>query len=410
MPEFFTLAAPEDARRTLLEHIQPIPDIEDVPTADGLGRVLARDITSPQILPEFRRSTVDGYAVRAQDTFGAGEALPAYLKLVGEVPMGRAADLAVEPGQLALVHTGGMIPDGADAVVMIEYTQLTGEAEVEVRRPAAPGENVIQPGEDITPGDLILPAGSILRPQDIGGLLAVGIAHIPARRRPRVAIFATGDEVIEPHLPTQPGQVRDVNAYTVSALVARAGGVPMRGSILPDQFDVLLETARKALADGADMLVLSAGSSVSVRDMTSDVFNQLGQPGVLVHGIATKPGKPTILGAAGNIPVIGLPGNPVSAFVQFMMVGLPVLYRLMGATPPRSIRVRANLTANVASTAGREDYVPCKLAEQDGALLAEPIFFKSNLIFTLVKADGLIVVPLDKTGLEAGDSVEIRLF
>ncbi len=409
MPEFFTLVAPDNARHKILEVVRPVGDVETLATGDALGRTLAVDVTSPQILPEFRRSTVDGYAVRAQDTFGASESLPAYLKLIGEVPMGRAAEVSVAAGQLALVHTGGMIPEGADAVVMIENTQHAAQDEVEVRRPAAPGENVIQPGEDIQPGEPILSEGGILRAQDVGGLLAVGIAEVQVRRRPRVAIFATGDEVIEPQMPTRPGQVRDANSYTVAALVENAGGVALRLGILPDQFDVLLEQSRKALANGADMLVLSAGSSVSVRDMTSEVFNRLGEPGVLVHGIATKPGKPTILGVANGVPVIGLPGNPVSAFVQFLTIGVPVLYRLLGATPPKKLRLRAKLSANVASAAGREDYVPCQLAERGGELLAEPIFFKSNLIFTLVKADGLLIIPLDKTGLEAGESVEVIL-
>jgi len=410
MPEFFTLVSPDDARQKILARVKPIADVETIPTADGLGRVLAEDVVSPQILPEFRRSTVDGYAVRAQDTFGASESLPAYLKLIGEVPMGKASTVTVSAGTLALVHTGGMIPEGADAAVMIENTQISAQDEIEVRRPAAPGENLIQPGEDIQPGDPILSAGSILRAQDIGGLLAVGIATISVRRRPRVAIFATGDEVIEPQEATGPGQVRDVNSYAVAVLVESAGGVAIKGGILPDHFETLLARSQQALGEGADMLVLSAGSSVSVRDMTSEVFNRLGEPGVLVHGVATKPGKPTILGVANGVPVIGLPGNPVSAFVQFMTIGLPVLYRLMGATPPRRLRVRATLTANVASAAGREDYVPCQLVERDGALMADPIFFKSNLIFTLVKADGLLVIPLDKTGLEAGQSVEVVVF
>jgi molybdopterin molybdotransferase len=409
MPEFFTLVSPDDARAKILEHVEPLADVENIKTADALGRVLAADQTSPQILPEFRRSTVDGYAVRAQDTFGSSESLPAYLKLCGEVPMGRVSDMTVGAAQLALVHTGGMVPDGADAVVMIENTQRNDD-EIEVRRPVASGENVIQIGEDINEGDPILKAGSILRAQDIGGLLAVGIAEIPVRRKPRVAIFATGDEVIEPHLSTQPGQIRDVNSTTVAAMVERAGGIPLKLGILPDKFEVLLEQSQKALADGADMLVLSAGSSVSVRDMTSDVFDRLGKPGVLVHGIATKPGKPTILGVADGVPVMGLPGNPVSAFVQFLTVGVPVLYRLLGAAPPKSLRAKAKLTANVASSAGREDYVPCTLTERDGELWAEPIFFKSNLIFTLVRAEALLIIPLDKTGLEAGETVEVMLF
>lgn len=407
MPEFFTLVSPDEARVRILEQVKPLGEVETVLTDQAVGRTLAVDVSSPQVLPEFRRSSMDGYAVRAQDTFGASEALPAYLKLAGEVPMGRPAEVDVSPGAAVLVHTGGMIPSSAGAVVMIENTQLVGPDEIEVRKPVAPGENVIQVGEDISPGDPILSSGHILRPQDIGGLLAVGIDRITVARRPRVAIFATGDEVIEPQHTTQPGQVRDINSYTVAALAESAGAQAIRGGILPDDFDALLAGARRALDDGADMLVLSAGSSVSVRDMTADVFNRLGGPGVLVHGIATRPGKPTILGVADGVPLMGLPGNPVSAFVQFMVIGLPVIYCLLGAVPPKRLSMRARLAANVAGAAGREDYVPCTLAERDGELWAEPIFFKSNLIFTLVKADGLLVLPLDKTGLEMGEWVEV---
>jgi molybdopterin molybdotransferase len=410
MTEFFTLVPPEDARARILERMQPLGEVEEVPTYDAVGRVLAEDATSSQVLPDFRRSTMDGYAVQARDTFGASGTLPAYLTLIGEVAMGRETDLKVEPSTTAIVHTGGMVPEGADAVVMVEHTQRAREDEIEILGRVAPGENVIQVGEDIAPGDLILPAGHRLRAQDVGGLLAVGITRLRVARQPRVAIFATGDEVIPPDQSTRPGQVRDINSYTVAALVERAGGIALRGGILPDDYEQLLGRARQALDEGADMLVLSAGSSVSARDMTSRVFDELGEPGVLVHGIATKPGKPTILAMSGERPLMGLPGNPVSAFVQFMLVGLPVVYRLGGTTPPRRFKLQARLATNVASVAGREDYVPTKLIERDGDLWAEPIFFKSNLIFTLVQADGLLKVPLDKTGLEADTLVEVLLF
>ncbi|NLH07026.1 MAG: molybdopterin molybdenumtransferase MoeA [Chloroflexi bacterium] len=410
MSEFFTLISPDEARARILAHVKPLGDVEAVPTVEAIGRVLAEDVRSPQILPEFRRSTVDGYAVRAADTHGASDTLPAYLKLGGEVPMGQVASFEIGVGELAVVHTGGNVPPGADAVVMIEDTNRTGEDEVEVRKPVAEGENVIQPGEDIDEGELILPAGHRLREQDIGGLMAVGCTEVKVARRPRVYVFATGDEVIPPHEATKPGQVRDINSYTVAALAEQAGAAVTRGGILPDDFDTILARTREAIEAGADMIVLSAGSSVSVRDMTAEVFNQLGEPGVLVHGIATKPGKPTILGVGNGIPLIGLPGNPVSAFVQFLMVCTPVIYRLQGAEVPPTRFVRVPLAVNVPSTAGREDYVPTRLVERDGQLVADPIFFKSNLIFTLVHADGLLRVPLNATGLEAGEMVEVRVF
>ncbi|MCC6904595.1 MAG: molybdopterin molybdenumtransferase MoeA [Anaerolineae bacterium] len=408
--QFFTLVSPEEARQQILAHVQPIRDSETIPTDQAIGRVLAQEVRSPQTLPEFRRATVDGFAVLAKNTYGASDALPAYLRVMGEVPMGALSGLVLRPAEAITVHTGGMVPEGADAVVMIENTQPAGPDEIEVRRSAAPGENVIGIGEDIREGDLILPAGHRLREQDLGGLLAVGLTQAEVVRQPLVAIFATGDEVIPPGQATHPGQVRDINSYTIEALARRAGARTERRGILPDDFDLIYAQVRQAYDDGVDMIVLSAGSSISVRDVTADVFNRLGEPGVLVHGIATRPGKPTILGMAGRVPTIGLPGNPVSAFVQFAMVCTPVLYALQGATMPSALTTHLPLTTNVASAAGREDYLPARLVAGADGLMADPVFFKSNLIFSLVHADGLIRIPLDRTGMDAGERIEMRLF
>jgi molybdopterin molybdotransferase len=410
MPELFTLVPPDEARATLFENLPISIQTETIPTEDGVGRVTAVPLHSPMALPAFARSTVDGYAVRSADTLGATESLPAYLTVVGEVPMGQAATVEVGPGQASIVHTGGMIPPGADGVVMVERTQKLGDEDIEVLRSVAVGENIINVGEDILEGEEILPAGHLLRPQDVGGLLAVGLTEIVAARRPRVALIATGDEVIPPSQPLGPGQVRDINTYTLAGLVRHAGGEPWSMGIIPDRFEALKEAAIQGLAK-ADMVVMSAGSSVSVRDMTGDVINELGQPGVLVHGISFRPGKPTVLAVCDGKPVIGLPGNPVSAMVVFHLLVTPLLWRLQGLTqPPESQIVRARLARNVASVAGREDRVQVKLEQREDGLWADPVFGKSNLIFTLVKADGMIKVPLDKTGLSAGEWVEVRLY
>ncbi|MEJ2749772.1 MAG: molybdopterin molybdotransferase MoeA, partial [Anaerolineae bacterium] len=373
-------------------------------------------VYAPHALPAFRRSTMDGYAVKAADTYGASGSLPAFLQVVGEVPMGQAANVELQTGEAALVHTGGMIPETADAVVQVEHTQIVGALharppfEIEVMKAVAVGQNVLQVGEDVAKQAEILPAGHILRPQDLGGLLALGITQVAVSRRPRVAILATGDEVVPPDQWAGPGQIRDINSYTTAGLVRRAGGVPVLGGIVPDNFAALQKAAQEALA-GADMLVMSAGSSVSVRDMTVEVIDGLGEPGVLLHGVATRPGKPTIVGAVGQKPVIGLPGNPVSAMVQFDMFGVPAIYHLQGVTTlPRRGLVWARLGQNIASESGREDYIPARLVESDGGLTAVPVFGKSNLIYTLVNADGLIKVPLNKAGLLAGEQVEVRLF
>jgi molybdopterin molybdotransferase len=359
---------------------------------------------------------MDGYAVRATDTYGASESLPAFLKVVGEVPMGEAAGIELGVGEAALVHTGGMIPATADAVVQVELTQkMDGAAtgfphEIEVFRGMAVGQNVLQVGEDVQQGAEILPAGHLLRPQDLGGLLALGIVEVEVASRPRVGILATGDEVIPPEKSAGPGEIRDINSYTVAGQVQQAGGVPVLGGIVSDDLEALRTAARETLAEN-DMLVMSAGSSVSVRDMTVDVLDELGEPGVLLHGVATRPGKPTIVGVVNNKPVIGLPGNPVSAMIQFDMFGTPAVYRLQGVHErPRRGSVWARLSQNLASETGREDYVPARLEDRDDGLVAIPVFGKSNLIYTLVNADGLIKIPLNRGGVPAGEWVEVRLF
>lgn len=409
--ELFTVVTPTQALQRLLAHLPPGPlGVETVSLAEALDRVLAEDLLAPVSLPAFARSTMDGYAVRAADTFGASEGLPAYLTVVGEVPMGRAPTVVVGPGQAALIHTGGMLPPGTDAVVMVEKTQKLSEQEIEVLGPVAPGENVLQVGEDIALGSTMLKAGQRLRPQDLGGLAAVGITHVTVARRPRVAILATGDEIVPPESVPGPGQVRDVNTATLAGLVRRAGGFPISLGIAPDHFEALEAAARQGL-ETADALVLSAGSSVSTRDMTAEAIRRLGAPGVLVHGVSIRPGKPTILAVAGGKPVFGLPGNPVSALTVAGLFLAPAIWHLQGcSTPPPTPRTWARLARNIPSAPGREEYVPVRLEERQGELWADPVFGKSNLIYTLVRADGLVVVPLDAGGLQAGERVEVKLF
>ena len=413
MAEFFNVLPPDEARALLWAQLSHVLPAERVQTVEAEGRVTADAILAPQALPAFRRSTMDGYALRAADSYGASPTLPAFLQVVAEVPMGQVATVSLASGQAAVVHTGGMIPAEADAVVPIELTQIVGRAElpfeIEVFKAMAVGQHVLQVGEDVGEGAMVLPAGHLLRPQDIGGLLALGIMEIAVTRQPRVAILATGDEVVPPTQATKPGQIRDINSYTVAGLTKRAGGIPLLRGIVPDDFALLQKTAVAALAE-SDMLVMSAGSSVSVRDMTVQVIEGLGKPGVLLHGVATRPGKPTIVGVVDHKPVLGLPGNPVSAMIQFDMFGVPAIYRLQGRQQlPTQGSVWARLGQNIASESGREDYVPARLINDDG-LVAMPVFGKSNLIYTLVNADGLIKVPLNQSGLAAGTWVEVRQF
>ncbi len=410
MPEFLELLPPGEALALLMRHLpNPTIPVELTPTVDALGRVTARAIVSPEALPAFPRSTVDGYAVRAGDTFGAADTLPAYLTLAGEVPMGRPAEMALEPGQAVLIHTGGMLPPGTDAVVMLEHTQLARPGELEVLRAVAVGENILDAGEDVAPGQEVLPAGLRLRPAEIGGLLALGLLEVPVARPPRIGILSSGDEVISPEAQPTPGQVRDVNSYTLSALIQSHGGQPFRYGIVPDEVEVLRDHLARALAE-CDAVIITAGSSASARDLTAEVVNSLGRPGVLVHGVNVRPGKPTILAVCGGKPVIGLPGNPVSALVIARLFVVPVVQRLLGISSVRPQPVvSARLAVNLASLAGREDWIPVRLVPLGGGFEADPIFFKSNLIFSLARADGLLHIPPDSTGLSIGESVNVYL-
>jgi molybdopterin molybdotransferase len=427
MPELFDVHTPPDAWRKFRHVFQPTVRTERVAVVDALERVLAADLTAPHDLPSFPRSTVDGYAVAAQDTHGASDSLPAYLEVVGEVPMGRAAAVALDEGQCALVHTGGMIPADADAVVMVEHTQRVSAPDqppnlpiyqsttfspytIEVYRPVAAGQNVIQVGEDVRRGEAVLPAGHVVRPQDIGGLLALGIIAVDVADRPRVAILSQGDEVVPPEQEPGPGQVRDINSHTLAALARQAGAEAITYPIVPDQLEALQAAAAQALAQ-ADLLVMSAGSSVSVRDMTAQVIAGLGKPGILVHGVSVKPGKPTSLAVCDGKPIFGLPGNPVSAMVIFDLFVTPTIRSLLGAGEARTTRVPARLARNIASASGREDIVQVRLETRPGdpEVWAVPVLGKSNLIYTLIRSEGIVRVPLDSNGIAQGEWVMVEL-
>jgi len=317
MPEFLRLSPPTEALQKLLSALpnQETP-AETINTIKALGRITAEDVRSRHPLPEFTRSTVDGYAVRARDTFGTSEALPGYLTMVGEVPMGERPSIAVTPGGCTLIHTGGMLPEGADAVVMLEYTQIIRSCEqdpaltteIELSRGVAEGENVLRVGEDVTADQVVITAGRRIGPAEIGGCMALGIIQLRVATKPRIGIISSGDEVIHPEESPRPGQVRDVNSYSLGALIEEAGGQPVLYGIVPDKLEVMKSTAEKALAE-CNAVIITAGSSASARDMTAEAIGTLGAPGVLVHGVNVRPGKPTILSVCGGKAVIGLPGN-----------------------------------------------------------------------------------------------------
>jgi molybdopterin molybdotransferase len=309
-----------------------------------------------------------------------------------------------------------MLPAGADAVVMVEHTQIISPEELEVLKPVSHGENILKTGEDVKQGEEIIPSGVVLRPQEIGGLMALGLTRVQVARKPRVGIISTGDEVIPPEAKLAPGQVRDINSYSLSALVEDAGAVAQRYGIVPDVESVLQKKVEAALKDN-EIVVITAGSSASVRDLTSKVINNIGNPGVLVHGVNVRPGKPTILAAsfdtsAGiNKAIIGLPGNPVSALVIARLFLIPLIHKWLQVNRSISFdHIKARLIINLPSQAGREDWVPVRINLKDGLPEAEPIFGKSNLIFSLVRADGLLKIPPDATGLPAGEIVDVIIF
>jgi molybdopterin molybdotransferase len=380
---------------------------ETVALADALHRVPAAPVVSPGALPGFARSTVDGYAVRAADTYGVSEGLPGYLDVAGAVLMGAAPEVVVRPGTVVTMPTGGVLPAGADAVIMVEYTQEAMPGTIEVVRPVAPGDGVVRADEDARPGSVLVPAGRPLRAQDLGMLAAAGVTSLPVHRRPKVSVFSTGDEVVPPETAQlAAGQVRDATAVALAALIRQAGGEPVHGGIVPDD-QAALETALREALTTSDVIVVSAGSSVGARDETASAVARLGPPGIWCHGLAIKPGKPTLLAECAGVPVIGLPGNPRSALVVFRLIGMPLVRRVGGCTAqvPEPTR-RARLQRDLASATGRLDVVQVKLA--DG--LAVPVFGLSALLSVLTAADGFIVIEEDATGLDAGTEVDVTLY
>lgn len=411
----------EDALKTLAEHFTvPSPVSETLSISHALGRIVALDILSPEDLPAFDRSTMDGYAVRSTDTFGAAESRPAFLTVVGDILMGTMPERGLGKGEAMMIATGGALPTGADAVVMFEQTQPVDARSIEVVKAAAPLENVIQAGDDIKKGETILSQGHRLRPQDMGALAGVGLTRVAVFKKPRVAIISTGNEIVPADSVPGPGQIRDSNSYSLEGLISLSGGTAVKMGIIPDVYARLRETLETALEDCA-LVLMTGGSSVGVADLTAKVINDAGRPGVLVHGVSIKPGKPLIVGLVGisnrQVPVFGLPGHPAAVSICFELFAKPVLFGLTGEVPHPALAgispahtVRARLIRSISSSPGREDLVRVMLEKKDDGLWARPVFGASGLVSTLVKAVGTVVVPVNEIGIEAGEEVEVRLF
>ncbi len=375
----------------------------------AFGRVLATNITSTTDLPPFDRSAVDGWAVRAADMSAAASDRPVRLRRLGEVRMGAAAGLVVTPGGAVRIPTGGMLPEGADAVVMQEDVDADGTA-ILARRPVRAGDNIVGHGVDVRAGEVILGRGRRLRAADLGILAGVGVTDVEVFLPPRVAIVATGDEVVTAGEPLEAGRVRDMNSPALAGAVLASGGLPTLCGIVRDERPAVDEALHRALT-GHEMVLVSGGSSVGERDVVADAIGALGPPGVIVHGIAVRPGKPTVLAAAGATPVIGLPGNPVSALVIFDLFARPVLEQMMGIDPASRPwgMVRARLAAALPAAGAREDHRRVRLDSRRDGLWASPLPAGSQVLTSLVRADGIVVVPPSSAGFAEGAEVEVRL-
>ncbi len=381
---------------------------EKVALDASLGRILSEDIVSCEDLPEGARSTVDGYAVRAEDTFGASEAIPAFLEVAAAVRMGVVPDFTVHAGQAAQIPTGGFLPEGTDAVVMVEYTNRAGPQSIEVTRPVTVRTNVLGKGEDAKSGEILLSAGKKMRPQEIGFLAAMGIAGIAVGRRPRIAVISSGDEVVPIDRKPKPGQIRDANGHAICALARAAGAEPVLFDVVPDNTGMLRDAMGKSL-EQADAVAISGGSSVGTRDLMVEVVGSLPGVDILAHGVAIRPGKPTLLAAQKGKAIFGLPGHPVSALVVAQAFFEPFLQYLQGGElgkGPLGHRVQAVLATSIHSTIGLEEFVRVRLEEQaDGVFAAHPVFGKSGMLSTMVKANGMIRIPMNVEGFSRGEIV-----
>ncbi len=400
----------DTARTLLLEAITPLKqDGIRLPLDEALDRIVAQDITAQENLPPQPRSVMDGFAVRAADTFGASPSMPTYLEISGQVDMGEIPQGQVEQGKCYRIATGGFLPQGADAVVILEDTVPINETTIEVVQGVGPGSHIIKTGEDIAQGETAISRGHKLRPQDLGLLAGLGITEVTVTPRVRVGIVSTGDEIIAPSMAMVPGKIRDCNATTLAALVRRIGGEPHNYGIVKDVREIFFPALEKAAAEN-DVVLFSGGSSVGVRDLGEQAVAALGPPGIFLHGVALKPGKPLLVGFSDKTLLVGLPGHPVSAMTCFHLFIAPAIKKLSGETlrpEMPTATVTAQLSRNVNSAAGRRDVIRVRLIRNaDDTLLAEPIMGKSGAISTLSRADGYVIIEEDKQGLAQGSITE----
>ncbi len=402
-----------EARELFLKQNLREPEAESVSIDDSYGRVLSREITSPEDLPGFNRSTMDGFAVHSADTFGASDTMPVYLEVKGQVLMGEKPRISVQRGEAVQIPTGGMLPAGSDSVVMFEYTNMVDGSIVEVMKTLSPNENIIRADEDVKKGEMVFQGGRRLRPQDVGALAGLGILEVDVFKKPVVSIIGTGDEVVPPDKPLSIGKVRDINSYNLAGLIAGCNAVPLKKGIIKDDLQKLRNAVKESISQ-SDMVLITGGSSVGTKDYTAQVIDELGEPGVLFHGVAMKPGKPLIGGIVNGVPLFGLPGHPAAITVSFETFIDPLLMRMSGERPflhiPSRRKLKALFSRNLASSTGREEHIRVSVEKRNGALWAVPVLGKSGLVRTLVQADGIVIIPMTKSGIYEGEEVEVRLF
>ncbi len=406
MKSFLTLQS-VDAVLGMLEFFSPLSE-ETLSLDAAVGRYLYEGVCAGEDIPGFDRSTVDGYAVRARDVFGAQESSPALLRCVGDCPMGGKSGIVLGEGETARILTGGMLPEGADAVVMVEYSRPAGNGMVELVRSLAPGDHVLLHDEDVARGAEVIPAGRRLRPQEVGLLAALGQMQVRVHRRPKVAIISTGDEIIHAHEMPSPGKVRDVNVHTLTALCQNEGASVVSSILVRDDRAKLASVLCTTL-EQADVVLVSGGSSAGMRDYTVEIFQSIRDCQLLVHGVSISPGKPFILAKAGNKCLMGLPGHVGGALICALTFVAPLLQHLQGAEPRIAPQVSATLSRAVSSTQGRRDYIRVRLISREQGWEAVPILGPSGLISGLVQADALIVCPENSEGLYAGQEVKAFL-
>ena len=390
----------------------PKPASEELPLEQALGRYCGQDLAAPEELPNHPRSVMDGFALRAADTYGASSQLPAYLQISGEIKMGCLPTSGPQPGECYRIATGGLLPPGCDAVVMLEHTVAGGDGLLEVVKPVAPGANIIERGDDVRRQEVLFKAGRQLRPCDLGLLAGLGLSRLAVYRRPTVGIISTGDEIVPPNEIPPPGKIRDMNMRTITALVEAQGAEARPYGIVGDNEAAFVALLQQAL-DQCDMVLFSGGSSVGVGDLGERVLKRLTSPGILVHGVAVKPGKPVIIAQHGQVPIFGLPGHPVSAATAYALFVRPTLQLLAGANRPTwqpRPTGRALLQRSLNSAAGRTDLIPVVLQEEVGELQALPVLGKSSALSTLVRAEAWIMIAAHLQGLSAGSPVDIYQF